>query len=425
MNTYQFHDDEKRIKEVLTGKAYTHEVIVDALRAYYIVANDFNTLDIQRGLFSLLQLNEKYNGLERAWKVYNKKHGKNEIDFKDVDEFINCLFYCDFETRRIVKSGFGFNCAVAVKNNLDKESNILTEQISATENYLKVLKQGDDTLFDEFASVLKIDYKSMNPSQLEIIKNFYKNTIEYGETLVKQEQLEFLKFFLPMFKKLEDKLSDRLNTTVEDILKLIKQYNPSIVVREAHDKLTDKTYSIVDLANNINFKSDEEIINFVLAGHGPLMFFGQKDDKINLINGKTVCNSNEPQYAIDVSMMTEEYQKFYNQFFNFLLKDINLQDYKYFVNDILELGPAFVGFTDFSKFVEGNLLQIMEKDKIGTKIGISLKRDKRLNSILKKEALRYKKMIDTVYKNTITKTKNYSSIVNKNKPEENIPFGEF
>ena len=426
MVIHKFHRDEKLVKEALTGNAITPDIIIEAMRGCYLIANDFNTLDIQRDLFSFYGLDKKYDWLDNAWEVYNRKYATGEVAFKNVDEFIDCLNYCGLDLQKSTKSAFESNYAVSVKNGKHKESDILTIKQKKLKEKLNSFETGqEEGFFEEFCEVLGIDYKGMNKEQLGLIKKFYKNTYEYGMKLVIKEQINFIEMFLPLFKKLEEKLSDRLFVSVEELKTIIQQYNPTINIRKVYDELTDNSYYIADLSNSKVEKSDKTLMKELTTGIGPLMFLGGVSDNINLVNGKTSHVTDEPKYVIDINLMSDEYKSFYAAYFNFLLRDVILTDYKYFVNDMLEWGPIYVGVEDLNKFVNNNLMGIIEKDKVATKMGLLLKDTKKLEKFLKKSAFSYKKMIDSVYNNTIKKNASYSDMVKKNKPEENIPFAEF
>lgn len=429
MDTYKFHTDENLVKEVLTGKSYTPDVVIDAFRTYYIVANDFNTLDIQRKLFAYLNLEDKFNGIDRAWQIYNERYAKeNEIPFKDFEEFIDCLNYCDFETKKIVKGGFGQNLAVTVKNNKEKVSNVIVEQIENCEQYLKKLcVSGDEKLFDEMLSVLDIDKEALNQNQLQSVEKFYKNTMEYGVKRGLEEKIKFLKLFAVFFNKVEDKITDKYLISVKELANLIQEYNPNLKIREVYDELTDKSYLIADIDGKSDSRTDKEIMQLCLTNKESLMFLGQSNDKINIITGRTYCSTEQPQYAFDINMMSLEYREFYAPFLNYFLnkRTICCEDYKYFVNDMLELGPIFVGVNDFDKFVNGDFMSVLNNDKIGTKTNMLLKSERRLDAFLKKEAHNYRNMIDKVFKNTVLHTREYSDLVKKHKPEEFIIFGDF
>jgi hypothetical protein len=424
MDMYKFHKNEKQVKDVLTRELYDNDLIIESLRSNFLICADFNSLDIQNDLFKMMGLSQ--DTLNQLWKEYDKKYGNGQDEFKSFEEFVEAVRYVDLATQKAIYQGFAQNVAVAIRNKRYTQENLLKLKCMKEEQYLKEMNtNGDDTAFEEFCACLDIDYDNMTEDQIEIVGKFFDNTMLYAEKLVKQEQIEFLKRYTPFISKLENKLQDRLCVKCEDLMSLIRQSNPEAKPYIVNDDMTGKKYYIVDMSAAAKFDDAKELLELAKQPNTPVMMIGATDDKINIISGKTVVNGDKNSYAIDINLMGGEYYEFYCTFLNYFLRDIDFKDYKGFVNDMLEWGPLFVGFSDFNKYVNMELMDNMAKDKIATKIGVLLKNPRRLENYLKNLAKSYRKDIDKIYQKTIVETKKYSGIVSKYKPEEIIPFAEF
>jgi len=421
---YKFHKDEKLVKKVLENGLFDNELIIDSLRSNFLICNDFNSLDIQKDLFKMMGMDE--NILEQIWQKYDEKYGNGQGEFKSFDEFAEAVRYVDLETQRAIYHGFAQNVAVAIRNKRYTQENLLKIKCLKEEQYLKDMESsGDDVAFEEFCGYLDIDYDLMTEEQVELVGKFFNNTMLYAEKLVKKEQIDFIKRYIPFISKLEKKLQGRLYVRCDELMSIIRQSNPTAKPYVVYDEVTDKKYFIINMGQEVEFNNAQELINIAKMPNNAVMMIGAIDDKINAISGKTSVDGDNNTYTIDINLMNDEYYQFYCTFLNYFIKDIDFKDYKGFVNDMLEWGPLFVGFSDFNKYVNIDLLEKMKKDNVSTKIGVLLKNNKKLENCLISMSKKYRKEIDKMYQNTIVETKKYSGVVSKYKPEEIIPFAEF